>query len=118
MRPLVNDRWTADFTVEHLGTYQYKVTGWVDQFATWQRDLAKRIAAGQKLDVELLVGAELVDDAANRAENPDRIRLEEWRRRLTSEQAPLHPREFVESGELAELCRGGTSRPPSRKAGH
>src|SRR3954466_4346319 len=33
MKPLVNDRWTATFRVERLGTYRYKVAGWVDPFA-------------------------------------------------------------------------------------
>jgi starch synthase (maltosyl-transferring) len=103
MRPLVNDRWTAEFKVDQLGTTQYKVSSWIDHFATWRRDLSKRAVAGQKLDVELLVGAELVDAAAVHATGSDRERLEEWSRRLTSEQAALHPREFFESTELYEL---------------
>jgi starch synthase (maltosyl-transferring) len=103
MRPSINDRWTGEFKVERLGTAQYKIVAWIDQFATWQRDLSKRAAARQKLDVELLVGAELVDAAVTNATGTDRGRLEEWSRRLTNEQAPLHPREFFESAELHEL---------------
>src|SRR5262245_28169807 len=37
MQPLVNDRWQAEFAVDRLGTYQYKVACWVDHFGTWRR---------------------------------------------------------------------------------
>src|SRR5690348_8836026 len=47
MQSVVNDRWTASFRVDRLGIYQYKVAGWVDHFATWRRDLLKRVDAGQ-----------------------------------------------------------------------
>lgn len=57
-----NDRWLASFPLEKLGRYQYTVRGWVDPFATWRRDLAKRRAAGQDLSIDFLIGAKLADD--------------------------------------------------------
>ena len=57
MRPLGNDRWSAEFTAARLGRYVYRVAGWVDHFSTWKRDLTKRIAAGQDIGVDLLIGA-------------------------------------------------------------
>ena len=56
-----NDRWTASFTVDQLGRYEYTVRGWVDPFLTWQRDLRKRHEAGQDLSMDFLIGAELID---------------------------------------------------------
>jgi starch synthase (maltosyl-transferring) len=56
-----NDHWSASFTVEKLGRYQYTVRGWTDPFLTWQRDLAKRREAGQDLSIDFLIGAELID---------------------------------------------------------
>jgi len=64
MRPLGNDRWQAEFRVDRLGEYVYKLEAWVDRFATWRRDLRRREEAGQDLSAELLVGAELVSQAA------------------------------------------------------
>ena len=72
LQPLINDRWRGKFKVEHVGTYQYAVTGWIDQFATWKRDLAKRIAANQDIAIDLLVGADLVRNSAARAHGSDR----------------------------------------------
>src|SRR5438874_4089537 len=60
MRPTVNDRWTGEFRVERIGIYQYQVAGWVDHFATWKRDLLKRIDVRQDATVDLLVGADLI----------------------------------------------------------
>src|SRR5688500_18419984 len=47
MAPLVNDRWTATFLVPQPGRYEYTVQAWVDRFASWRRDLAKKLDAAQ-----------------------------------------------------------------------
>ncbi len=67
MAPLGNDRWRAAFPVTDLGRYRYTVAGWVDRFASWRRDLEKRLAAGQEVAVDLAIGAELLRRAAGRA---------------------------------------------------
>jgi starch synthase (maltosyl-transferring) len=97
MRPLVNDRWRGEFTVTELGRYQFAVEGWVDPFRTWVRDLARRVAAGQDVAVELRSGARLVRAAARRAEGEDRQLLERLARRLAGRQGP----ERARSEELA-----------------
>ena len=75
MEPLVNDGWKAAFVVEEIGRYRYTVAGWVDRFATWAHDLAKRVGAELDLSVDLLIGAELVEAAAARASGSDAARL-------------------------------------------
>jgi starch synthase (maltosyl-transferring) len=77
MRLLGNDRWRGEFTVAEMKRYVYKVEAWVDRFGTWRRDLAKRYDAGQDVSQELLVGAELVDEAARRASGRDATRLKQ-----------------------------------------
>jgi len=67
-----NDLWKAAFQVEQIGTYHYTVKGWVDHFSTWQSDLNKKFAAGQKVGSELLEGAAMIDAAAGRADPSDR----------------------------------------------
>ncbi|MGA8910564.1 MAG: maltotransferase domain-containing protein, partial [Acidobacteriaceae bacterium] len=71
MLPLGNDRWRARFSVERVGEYLYTVAGWIDPFDTWRRDLEKRIGAGQDIRVDLLHGAQLVEEAAVRAGRDD-----------------------------------------------
>ncbi|HEY2881835.1 MAG TPA: alpha-1,4-glucan--maltose-1-phosphate maltosyltransferase [Pirellulales bacterium] len=67
MQPLGNDRWRADFPVDKVGCWIYRMIGWVDRFHTWRGELKKRAEAGQDLHIDLLIGAELVAAAAGRA---------------------------------------------------
>lgn len=67
IKELVNDRWTGEFITAGPGVYEYTIEAWVDHFKSWRRDLAKRIDAGQVTSADLLIGAALIDAAAQRA---------------------------------------------------
>ena len=72
---LGNDRWEGLFIVEDTGIYQYTVSGRIDHFATWHKDLEKKEAAGLDLSVDFRIGAALVRAAADRADGADREAL-------------------------------------------
>ena len=93
MAPLGNDRWQGRFNVPQLGRYSYSIQAWVDHFATWYEALRKRVEADQEVQVELLIGAELIEAASQRATGTDAAALRERARRL---RMPL------ESGSLAQ----------------
>jgi starch synthase (maltosyl-transferring) len=78
-----NDRWTGRFTVTKLGVYEYTLHAWVDRFASWRRDLSKKVEADQDVSSELLEGAELVTQAAGRARTEDGEWLRWWADSLT-----------------------------------
>ncbi len=104
MRPLGNDRWLAEFTAARLGRYYYRVAGWVDHFSTWKRDLAKRIAAGQDIGVDLLIGAELLDHAAAAARRGScREKLEAFADRLRSDSGHSQASAIIEDRELSQV---------------
>jgi starch synthase (maltosyl-transferring) len=68
MKPLVNDRWTATLCVTSPGAWEFTVEAWGDPFLSWQEEIAKKFAAGQRaLDSEILEGARLIEGAALRA---------------------------------------------------
>ena len=81
MTPLVNDRWAGEFPVTELGKYAFTIEAWIDQFETWNKQLAKRIAAGPEskaeVKVQLEVGARMLEAAAARANGAtaDAVRL-------------------------------------------
>ncbi|HVL91059.1 MAG TPA: alpha-1,4-glucan--maltose-1-phosphate maltosyltransferase [Actinomycetota bacterium] len=76
MKPLINDRWRAVFSVgDELGAEHYTIQAWVDRFATWQRDLRKRVDANEDVTVPLASGAALIRGAAERASGEDASRL-------------------------------------------
>lgn len=67
MLPLGNDRWEGAFEIERLADYVYTVQGCVDFFGSWQRNLKKKWEAGVNVSVDLLVGADLLEQALEKA---------------------------------------------------
>ena len=76
-----NNEYTASFEAKKLGWYHYRVRAWVDRFGTWQDEFQRRVEGGQpqsELEVELLEGAELLEEAAREAEGEDREKIQAY----------------------------------------
>jgi starch synthase (maltosyl-transferring) len=82
MEPLGNDRWRGTFRVSEVGVYRYTITAWIDRFASWCRDLAKRVEADQDVTIDLLIGAELVERASKQTSRTAADQLRAWATRL------------------------------------
>ncbi len=82
MVPLVNDKWTASFEVLEIGQYCYTARAWLDRFDSWQADFKKKYQAGQKIKVDLMIGSELISQAAERADSDEAEKLNRWAERL------------------------------------
>lgn len=108
MELVSSDRFRASFQPDRPGRYAFMVHAWIDRFGTWRDDLAKRVAAGHDVEVDLRIGAALVADAAQSVQGPDREQLTGYATRL--EQPPEtgvpDPRpELARSAELLALMR-------------
>jgi starch synthase (maltosyl-transferring) len=86
MEHIGNDRWRAEFTVSGMGNYVYTIVGRVDHFATWQKDLQKKYDAGQDIHVDILIGINLIREAAERAPEKDRAIFDKNIHILTQEK--------------------------------
>ncbi|MFN6961627.1 MAG: alpha-1,4-glucan--maltose-1-phosphate maltosyltransferase [Rhodocyclaceae bacterium] len=67
----VNDRWRGEIVFPEIGDHEYTVIAWRDLFAGWQRDVEKKLEAGQNLSLELVEGTTLVREAAHDPRNPE-----------------------------------------------
>lgn len=67
MEDLGWDQWSAELTFSQPGRYYFHVIGWIDHFRTWREDLEKRILAAQDIEVDLQIGAGMMQAAATRA---------------------------------------------------
>ena len=105
MKPLGNDLWRGEFSVSKLGRYRYTVEGWIDRFQTWHDDLKKRIAAGQDVRTDLLVGAGLIEEAASRASGAHTQTLREWAARLCKGANDESAKVVAADEELLDLVR-------------
>jgi starch synthase (maltosyl-transferring) len=65
-------RWEGEFAVQEIGRHEFGVLAWVDHFASWRHELARKLQAGQA-DVggELSEGVVLLRAAAERARAAD-----------------------------------------------
>ena len=77
MKQGINDRWVGSFTPGEQGFYEFTVKGYVDHFATWQYGLRKKFGANQPITVELLIGAEMMEEANKQADKEDKKYLQE-----------------------------------------
>lgn len=76
MQLLVNDLWQATFTAMATGNYIFTITARVDRFKTWLNNLEKRIKAKQEdIEINLIIGAGIIKDAADIAQGDDRNQL-------------------------------------------
>ncbi len=102
-----NDLWTASFKAAKLGAWRFTVQGWVDHFASWSKDLRKRIAAQQtptSTDLEagsnpaaqdvalaLRTGSLLIYEASTRAKRNDAKRLQQFAATLEKQAEENRP---------------------------
>ncbi len=96
LRSLVNDLWRARFEVTKVGWWEYTVLAWIDHFGTWQRDLRKRVEAGQDVETDLKIGEALIRDALDAAPKEARAELEKLARDVGG---------GASSGSVAERAR-------------
>jgi starch synthase (maltosyl-transferring) len=112
MELVVNDSWKGEFRVSEQGHHFYTIQAWVDHFESWRRDLLKKAAAGQDLTMDLLVGVEMIEDAARRASGSNASELTRWATDLRSLDVsdPQAAAEKATSPELAQLMERNADR--------
>ena len=59
-----NDRWRAEVPLTRLGRWVFTIEAWPDEFESWRSDVAKKLAAGQKIDLDIREGLDLLRRAA------------------------------------------------------
>lgn len=63
----INDRWSATFTPDALGRWEYQIVGWSAPATTWRNGIVKKIAAGVDVSVEVLDGVAIAERLVERA---------------------------------------------------
>ena len=63
MRLYENDRWTGGFDLRKNTRYEYTIEAWMDGFDTWRVEVGKKVGAGQNVELELIEGRRIVEDA-------------------------------------------------------
>ena len=113
MKPLGNDVWRAQFTPKEIGRYRYSAAAWVDAFATWRHDFARREDPADQA-LAALAGAYLAEEAAARAKHEnagaDARQLKDWAARLRAAKKPVE----IRATALDEVMAALAARYPDR----
>jgi starch synthase (maltosyl-transferring) len=84
-----NDRWAGHFDLQENTRYFYTIGAFTNTFESWRQEVVKKSQAGEHIESELLEGRVLVERAAKRAGEPDKVRLAafltQWRSSDTQE---------------------------------
>jgi starch synthase (maltosyl-transferring) len=92
MEFLGNDRWRASFDTARLGRYRYTLEAWLDPWKGWRRDMEKRLAAYQDVSLDVIIGGQLLEQAAARARGRDAKLLRVAARDVLDERRELTER--------------------------
>ena len=60
-----NDRWRAELPLTRLGRWVFTIEAWPDEFESWRGDAAKKLAAGQKIELDIREGLDLLRRAVS-----------------------------------------------------
>jgi len=102
---LPNDEWEVLFTPNGIGFHEYRVVGWVDHFRFWYESFGKKRHEGQNMAVELQIGANLLMEAAERANGDDAFSLNTIAAEIGNDAADIGWRSTVAQGaEIFELA--------------
>lgn len=103
MSSLGHDRWRGEFTVTELISYRYSLQAWIDKFKSWSNGLSKKVEGGQDVSVDLLIGADLIQEAGERAAGSDAKKLQHLAATLRSKEEPVKKRIKLALDEETEV---------------
>ncbi len=101
----INDHWTAKFKSNQTGYLEYTIEAWIDHFTTWQNGLKKKYEANQAIETELLIGAQMLEEAIARGNASQKKQLQKWVENLRNEDKDSIPEkvELSLSEEVSKL---------------
>jgi starch synthase (maltosyl-transferring) len=102
MEFLLNDRWEVSWLFAQPGRFEFWVEGWEDHYKNWKHGLLKKYEAGQDLQIELQIGTQLLQKAADFLP-ADREALLDWASRIMSANDVAQAVTFAIDEELSGL---------------
>ena len=109
MKSVENDRWAGNFEAAEPGRYLFSIEAWRDPFTSWHSDVAKKRAAGQTIDLELVEGAGIVSKTLADAPRKIASKLRKLLETL-SQATPAGAWKILDSADTRQLMADAGSR--------
>jgi starch synthase (maltosyl-transferring) len=97
-----NDRWVGRFRLDAVGLWRYTIEAWTDHFESWRDEVEKKRAAGQNIELELVEGVAIVEEALQQARGGDAAKIRGLLRDLAGADTDART-ELLLSSELPGL---------------
>jgi starch synthase (maltosyl-transferring) len=78
-----NDRWVGRFRLDTVGLWHYTIEAWTDHFESWRDAVEKKRTAGQSIELELVEGRAIVEEALQQAQGGDAVKIRNLLRDLS-----------------------------------
>lgn len=105
MQSVGNDEYEVSFQPWEIGFYEYTVASAVDHYGSWLHGFARKAESGVPLEVELLIGADIVLAAAKQAKGDEKNRLKHFGNLLNDENKSVRERsDLARDGDLKWLA--------------
>ncbi len=112
-----NDRWSACFSLEKTGEYQFTIEAWGDPFFSWLHDFERRLSGDQSsFETEFIEGHQILLSASERAldcgkkkppasAQSDSDKLKQLADALSSPESPNSIVELLKTPDVFSLIR-------------
>ena len=103
--PLVfydNDRWVGRFRLDAVGLWRFTIEAWTDHFESWCDEVEKKLAAEQSIELDLVEGRAIVEDALEYSRGRDATRIQQLLHEFESGDGVAR-RELLLSPTIREL---------------
>lgn len=101
-----SDRFSAEFLLDRVGRWEFRVEGLIDTFASAQDGLSHKAASSDVNEIDLVIIADLLNEASLRASGSRRIELENHARTVRDGNIPFKERvQLALSPEIGALAR-------------
>lgn len=106
MQAIGNDEFEVTYRTNEIGLFEYEVAGVIDHYGSWHEGFQKKHEEGVPLDLECRIGAELLEHAADRAEEKHAEQLREWAALLADSEADIESRiSLAYSRQVADIAK-------------
>ncbi|CAN7194320.1 maltotransferase domain-containing protein [Neorhizobium sp. LjRoot104] len=110
MQLVLNDRWSAEFTLKRMGRHEFLIEAWRNPFAIFRYEFVKKHEARLDLRLEIQEGINLVLDALDNSSGRIKTRLKALFDKLTEVQDPQRT-EILLAPATADLMAEADRRP-------
>jgi starch synthase (maltosyl-transferring) len=111
------DLWEANYKVEQIGLYEYRIVAYCEDFGSWLFDTGKKVAANTEFDSDILEGIVLLKNYLSWLPENERSFVKGLLKKIERAAGDMQKWQLISSPTLALMLENNPD-PASRVEGH